>query len=337
MTLGNQNLDTAVDDAAAHLVGADEMLMRRIAVDLRGASTIGPDEDCAWVVPVHEDLACDDRVLGDGAIAAIRSVAGVVPGLVVAMPDRTVLAVLDEGEVTCDEIRVGEQLRAHEVWVELGDRRYLGLELVIASADGPWRRLMYVDGPLQDAATLAAHDRLVSRFVERPRGMAGQVVRRCATCGTFLDPDESCLTCAPPSTAGPMAAAQGAAGAWHPDPWGRYELRFYDGQGWTAHVSSGGATGIDAGAQPPRASTDPGPPIQLWAPVPGPQPAADPTSRTADTTRDAAPEPSTVTSSSTTTPTELLEQLERLTALRAAGGITDDEFAVLKAAILVRA
>ncbi len=33
--------------------------------------------------------------------------------------------------------------------------------------------------------------------------------------------------------------------AWHPDPTGRHEYRYWDGQSWTAYVSDGGITGSD--------------------------------------------------------------------------------------------
>ena len=32
---------------------------------------------------------------------------------------------------------------------------------------------------------------------------------------------------------------------WYPDPTGRYEARYWDGQKWTKHVSHYGATGTD--------------------------------------------------------------------------------------------
>jgi hypothetical protein len=32
---------------------------------------------------------------------------------------------------------------------------------------------------------------------------------------------------------------------WHPDPFGRFQLRYFDGVAWTAHVSSNGQQGID--------------------------------------------------------------------------------------------
>ena len=44
---------------------------------------------------------------------------------------------------------------------------------------------------------------------------------------------------------------------WQTDPFGRHELRYWDGSAWTAHVSDAGVTGSDEpvpsaeGAPPP--------------------------------------------------------------------------------------
>jgi hypothetical protein len=35
------------------------------------------------------------------------------------------------------------------------------------------------------------------------------------------------------------------AGAWHPDPAGRHETRWWDGTRWTEHVSDGGRVSVD--------------------------------------------------------------------------------------------
>ncbi len=42
----------------------------------------------------------------------------------------------------------------------------------------------------------------------------------------------------------PVAAQLPPAG-WHPDPHGRYELRYWDGNAWSEHVSTNGATSTD--------------------------------------------------------------------------------------------
>jgi len=49
---------------------------------------------------------------------------------------------------------------------------------------------------------------------------------------------------APPPPPAPPAAAT-AAGAWHPDPSGRHEQRYWDGNAWTDHVMDGGTPGSD--------------------------------------------------------------------------------------------
>ncbi|QGG96492.1 phospholipid scramblase-related protein [Actinomarinicola tropica] len=60
-----------------------------------------------------------------------------------------------------------------------------------------------------------------------------------------------------------------ATGAWHPDPHGRHELRWWDGQRWTEHVSDGGVTSTDAvDAAAPAGTTSAGPaPVQGAAPA----------------------------------------------------------------------
>jgi hypothetical protein len=43
------------------------------------------------------------------------------------------------------------------------------------------------------------------------------------------------------------ATTQGSGGAgWHPDPSGRHQLRYWDGQAWTANVSDDGQQSTDA-------------------------------------------------------------------------------------------
>ena len=45
--------------------------------------------------------------------------------------------------------------------------------------------------------------------------------------------------------AGQQAAAGANGAGWHPDPTGRYEQRYWDGQGWTPHVVRGGVQASD--------------------------------------------------------------------------------------------
>ena len=40
-------------------------------------------------------------------------------------------------------------------------------------------------------------------------------------------------------------AYSGAPAGWHPDPSGRFQLRYWNGAGWTDHVSTNGMTGVD--------------------------------------------------------------------------------------------
>ena len=53
-----------------------------------------------------------------------------------------------------------------------------------------------------------------------------------------------------PPLAQPMVSAAVAAlapaAAWHPDPTGRHQLRYWDGSAWTTHVSDNGVAATDA-------------------------------------------------------------------------------------------
>ncbi len=42
-----------------------------------------------------------------------------------------------------------------------------------------------------------------------------------------------------------MSETTGYAPDWYPDPWGRHEHRYYDGQNWTEHVASHGRQAVD--------------------------------------------------------------------------------------------
>ncbi len=42
-----------------------------------------------------------------------------------------------------------------------------------------------------------------------------------------------------------MTEMTGHAPNWYPDPWGRHEHRYYDGQNWTEHVASHGRQSVD--------------------------------------------------------------------------------------------
>ena len=50
----------------------------------------------------------------------------------------------------------------------------------------------------------------------------------------------------PSDNGGSDAGIGTTAAGWHPDPFGRHDLRYHDGERWTAHVSDSGVTSSDS-------------------------------------------------------------------------------------------
>ena len=62
-----------------------------------------------------------------------------------------------------------------------------------------------------------------------------------------------------------------SAPGWYPDPSGRYEFRWFDGNGWTPAVSRGGVQATDElGVAPAVPVAQAMPPMPAVAPVPRP-------------------------------------------------------------------
>jgi hypothetical protein len=53
-----------------------------------------------------------------------------------------------------------------------------------------------------------------------------------------------------PLEAASHAPSSRAPANWYPDPCGQYELRYWDGAGWTEHVSTGGVQAVSPVAEP---------------------------------------------------------------------------------------
>lgn len=62
----------------------------------------------------------------------------------------------------------------------------------------------------------------------------------------------------------PVVTAAQAAAAWYPDPFGRFETRYWDGQAWTEHVAARGRPAVDA----PVAATPEAPQRTAYASTP---------------------------------------------------------------------
>jgi hypothetical protein len=62
------------------------------------------------------------------------------------------------------------------------------------------------------------------------------------------------------------------AGSWQPDPWGRYQLRYWDASGWTSHVATNGQQAEDPVSGSPPAFTATATPMAAPASAPMPMP-----------------------------------------------------------------
>lgn len=71
----------------------------------------------------------------------------------------------------------------------------------------------------------------------------------------------------------------GTPASWQPDPTGRHEHRYWDGQVWTDTVSDAGSTSVDAYDIAPAPPVEPQPapaPTAATVPTPSPVPASSP-------------------------------------------------------------
>jgi hypothetical protein len=70
--------------------------------------------------------------------------------------------------------------------------------------------------------------------------------QRRAPDGTYHEPVPPGAYYVPaPVAQAPVAPAPVAPASWHPDPTGRFEMRYFDGTAWTEHVVRGGQQSID--------------------------------------------------------------------------------------------
>lgn len=116
--------------------------------------------------------------------------------------------------------------------------------------DRKWRKVYEEQQAAKSAATLASEKRAAELAAQ---AFADEMA---AERQVGAAPVEAVLPAAPPlSAAAPVAVAPSPpptaplpvmAASWQPDPAGRHQLRFWDGQNWTAHVSNDGIATTDA-------------------------------------------------------------------------------------------
>ena len=138
--------------------------------------------------------------------------------------------------------------------------------------------------------------------------------------------------------------------AWLADPTGRHQMRYWDGQQWTDHVSNAGVQATDpVGSPATSATTGAAPATGGWMDkvTSAANQAVDATSAAVDASADslsnrpaqAATTAAAAQAPAATTPAVdpsnlIADELAKLAKLRDSGVLTDDEFASQKAKLL---
>ena len=105
-----------------------------------------------------------------------------------------------------------------------------------------WRKVWEASEKAKGAAVVAAENRAAQA---NARALADEIraaaqTRQAQPTELAPGPDASVIP-SPPATSPPPPPP-----AWQPDPTGRHESRYWDGNRWTEHVSDGGVQGTDA-------------------------------------------------------------------------------------------
>ncbi|MDQ3106832.1 MAG: SHOCT domain-containing protein [Actinomycetota bacterium] len=153
-----------------------------------------------------------------------------------------------------------------------------------------------------------------------------------------------------------------ADAAWHGDPFGRHELRYWDGTAWTAHVSDAGVTSTDEPVGTPVAASAATAPVSDLAEPQWKRMLKQATDAVTEQSKDladkgkkalaeqqakqqarqaAAPVDGTAPmpieepdETSSVAPIDVADQLRKLAELRDQGVLTEDEFSVQKQKLL---
>jgi hypothetical protein len=116
--------------------------------------------------------------------------------------------------------------------------------------DRKWRKAYEQQQAAKSAATLAAEQRAAELAAQAfAAELAAEAQAGTATPQDFLPPtaplsgSEVTTGAAPPPP--PPVSLPTVPASWQADPVGRHQMRFWDGQAWTAHVSNSGVAATD--------------------------------------------------------------------------------------------
>ena len=112
----------------------------------------------------------------------------------------------------------------------------------------------YLSRPVSGAATATASAASATPTSVAPEPAAASPASSTGA-GWALQPDSASSSTtsswtaasasAVPAASTPAATSAAAPAGWYADPWGRFELRYWDGGRWTEHVSRGGTQHTD--------------------------------------------------------------------------------------------
>lgn len=111
--------------------------------------------------------------------------------------------------------------------------------------DRKWRKTYEQQQAAKSASVLAAEQRAAELAAQAFAAEMSASERSVQQTGLELPPPQAMIASAAPPPPPSPASLPTIPAAWQPDPTGRHQMRFWDGQQWTSHVSDDGTATTD--------------------------------------------------------------------------------------------